>query len=125
MIVLEAVAAWNAHDVDRYAATLEDDCIVEAPDGLVGRGHDAARKMLQSWFNGFPDLRFDITRALLLGERVFTSWVATGTPRAAVRHAPSRPLEAHGCAVVDLKNGKIGRIWNYWDTDDVSRYVQG
>jgi ketosteroid isomerase-like protein len=56
----EAFAAWNAHDVDRYAALLDNDYVEETytrPTPVVGR--EAGRAAMQAYLRVVPDLHFD------------------------------------------------------------------
>jgi steroid delta-isomerase-like uncharacterized protein len=116
-LVHEVVAAWNDHDPDRYAALLDDTVVAESHDRrdpVCGRA--AARKLMQAWCDAFPDLHFTVNDMVASGERVFASWLATGTPRDLRRPTP---LSAHGCLVVTLKHGAIVHTWTYWDSAEL------
>ncbi|PYO03934.1 MAG: hypothetical protein DMD89_00770, partial [Candidatus Rokuibacteriota bacterium] len=121
-IVREAFAAWNGHEVDRYAALLDDGYISETHRRSPPlRGREAARHAMRASFKVLPDLHFTIEGALAAGDDVLTSWLATGTPCDEYSGAPltARPLQVPGCTVTRLRAGKIVHTWNYWDTDEI------
>ena len=121
-IVREAFAAWNGHEVDRYAALLDDGYSSETHRRSPPlRGREAARQAMKASFQVLPDLHFTIEGELAAGDHVLVSWLATGTPRDEYSGAPlaARPLQVPGCTVTRLRDGKIARTWNYWDTDEI------
>ena len=121
-IVREAFAAWNGHEVDRYAALLDDGYISETHRRSPPlRGREAARHAMRASFKVLPDLHFTIEGTLAAGDDVLVSWLATGTPRDEYSGAPltARPLQVPGCTVTRLRDGKIAHTWNYWDTDEI------
>jgi len=121
-IVREAFDAWNGHEVDRYAALLDDSYISETHRRSPPlRGREAARHAMRASFKVLPDLHFTIEGTLAAGDDVLVSWLATGTPRDEYSGAPltARPLQVPGCTVTRLRDGKIAHTWNYWDTDEI------
>ena len=126
-IVREAFDAWNGHEVDRYAALLDDGYISETHRRSPPlRGREAARHAMRASFKVLPDLHFTIEGTLAAGDDVLVSWLATGTPRDEYSGAPltARPLQVPGCTVTRLRAGKIVHTWNYWDTDEMLRRLR-
>jgi predicted ester cyclase len=117
-IMRQAFDALNGHDVERYAALLDDSYISEthgAPPPV--RGRDAGSHAIDMYFKVLPDFHFTIEGAVAMGDDVLVSWLATGTPRDEYSGAnlTALPLRIPGCTVTRLKRGKIAHAWNYWD----------
>src|SRR5262245_25253113 len=119
-IIQEAFAAWNAHDVDRYAALLDERCVEETYARPVPvRGRMAARAAMQEYIRVLPDLHFDLDVMVASGEQVFTRWLATGTYAGeSMSRAPSdRQFKEYGCTLSKLGPMGIVHVWHYWETD--------
>jgi hypothetical protein len=107
-IIREAFAAWNAHDVDRYVALLDEGYVEETHTRPTPvRGCEAARGAMQEYLNVLPDLHFDLDVMIASGDQVFTRWLITGTYRAELlSRPPSHPrLEEYGCTLSMLGRG--------------------
>ena len=125
-IIREAFAAWNAHDVDRYAALLDDAYVEETytrPTLVVGR--EAARAAMQAYLRVVPDLHFDWDVMITSGDQVFTRWLVTGTYQGEpMSHWPSdRQLEEYGCTLIGLGERRIRHVWHYWETNHILPHV--
>ena len=116
-IVQEAFEAWNAHDVDRYAALLDERCVEETyarPTPV--RGRKAARAAMQQYLRDFPDLHFDLDLMIASGDQVFTRWLVTGT-YSGESTSPAlfdRHVEEYGCTLSKLRRTSIVHVWHYW-----------
>jgi len=117
-IVQEAFAAWNAHDVDRYAALLDESCVEEThARSAVARGRKAARAAMQEYLRVFPDLHFDVDVMIASGDQVFTRWLATGTYSGRSPAPSDQHVEEYGCTLSQLGRTGIVHVWHYWETD--------
>ena len=70
--------AFNAHDVDGFAAVLADNVVFEAP-GVRGQGKAACAEFYKSWFVAFPDAHIDVHSVETLGDLVVEEGTFTGT----------------------------------------------
>ena len=125
-VIHEAFEAWNAHDVDRYVALLDEGYMEEThtvPVPVCGR--EAARAAMQEYLRVLPDLHFDLDVVVGSGDQVFARWQVTGTYVGELTSvtASDRRLEDYGCTLSRLKQGKILHVWHYWETDRVPRHV--
>ncbi|HEY1294243.1 MAG TPA: ester cyclase [Chloroflexota bacterium] len=73
--------AFNAHDLDGFAAVLAEDVEFHAPGGISGEGKDACAGFFGSWFTAFPDAHVDVHAAHVLGDVVVEEGTFTGTHR--------------------------------------------
>jgi ketosteroid isomerase-like protein len=125
-IIQEAFAAWNAHDVDRYAALLDERCVEETcarPTPV--RGREAARAAMQEYLRILPDLHFDLDVIVASGDQVFTRWLVTGTysGESTSRTPSDRLFKEYGCTLIRLGRSGIVHVWHYWETDHVPPHV--
>jgi len=119
-IVQEAFAALNAHDVDRYAAMLDESCVEgKYARPLPVRGRTAARAAMQEYLRVFPDLHFDLDLMVASDDQVVTRWLVSGTYGGASMSSPpsDRHVKEHGCTLSTLRRTSIVQVWHYWDTD--------
>jgi steroid delta-isomerase-like uncharacterized protein len=114
----EALAALNAHDIDRYLQRLDDSYVSEselAPGPVQGRA--AMRQYLETVFGAFPDLRLEAEQTLASGDFLVLRWRATGTHKGSYAGiAPTKKSASwSGCTVTELRNGKPIRSRIYMD----------
>jgi gas vesicle structural protein len=117
-VVRAAFDAWNGHDVDRFVRLLDPGYVSETHRLPTLRGRRAASEAMATYFKVLPDFHFLIQDAIVTGDDVLVSWVATGTPRDEYNGATltANPLRVPGCTVTRLRHRKIVHTWNYWDT---------
>src|SRR5687767_12631694 len=117
-VVREAFDAWNGHDVERYVRLLDPGYVSETHRLPTLRGRRAASEAMATYFRVLPDFHFLIQDAIVTGDDVLVSWVATGTPRDGYDGTTltAHPLQVPGCTVTRLRHRKIVHTWNYWDT---------
>lgn len=125
-IIRAAFAAWNAHDVDRYAELLDVGYVEETHTRPIPvRGREAARAAMREYLRVLPDLHFDLDVMITSGDQVFTRWLVTGTYRGeSMSSLPfGRQFEEYGCTLSKLGKGGIVHVWHYWETDRVLQHV--
>jgi steroid delta-isomerase-like uncharacterized protein len=114
----EAIAALNAHDLDRYLRQHADSYVWEL-DAFPApvHGHEGVRQVLADYFKAFPDLHFEIEQLLATGDHVVARWRVTGTQKGEFKGiAPTnRQVSARGCTVSEIRNGQIVRAASYSD----------
>ena len=71
--------AWNAHDVEGIVGFFADDCEFHASVGpeLMGAsyaGRDEIRKGVNTFFERFPDGKFEDASAWVAGDRGASEW---------------------------------------------------
>jgi|HubBroStandDraft_6_1064221.scaffolds.fasta_scaffold199956_3 steroid delta-isomerase-like uncharacterized protein len=124
-IARNAIAAVNAHDIEGYLQYIDDSYIGEsetAPGPIHGR--DGARQTMQTLFQAFPDLHYEIENLMTSGEHVIVQSHLTGTHKGAFAGiaATNKKASWRNCTVVELKNGKAIRTRVY--SDNVTLFRQ-
>ncbi|CAH1657106.1 Ketosteroid isomerase-related protein [Hyphomicrobiales bacterium] len=100
--------AFNRHDIDAVMAFFAADCVFNAVGGVEVfgtrfAGADAIRAAFSGTFAAMPDARWDHHGHFIHGNRAVSEWVFTGT------NADGTRIEADGCDVFTLRDGKIVR----------------
>lgn len=132
-IVREWISAINDHDADRVAATLNEDFIWELGESST-TGRDVSKEAWSLWFVAFPDLRFEVVQTITEADYVVSRLIMTGTHKGELRFrgtdsmsqptAPTnRKFSVPGCAVHQVRGGKIVHLWAYWDTATLLRQL--
>lgn len=118
-VAREVFAAWNAHDMESFIKRLDTKSVWESdvfPTPFTG--HQGARQFFKLYVTSFPDLHLDVEQILAAGDgHVVVRWRFTGThlgPLADIA-ATGRKVSNHGCTVMEVKQGRIGHAWVYYD----------
>ena len=114
----QAVAALNAHDLNRYLQLIDDSYVGESelsPEPV--RGPQGARQFLDRMFMAFPDLRIETEQILASGDHVFHCFRATATHKGNFTGIPptNKSVSWRGCNLVEIRNGKAIRARVYAD----------
>lgn len=77
------IAAMNQHDLDAMVACYAGDYLNETPAHPQRgfRGNEQVRTNWTAIFTGVPDLRVDVPRHAVDGDRLWTEWDVSGTRR--------------------------------------------
>ena len=106
----QAIAALNAHDLDRYLKLIDDSYVGET-EFRVLQGRDAARQMVEMYLKAFPDLRFESQQILTSGDHVIARTRLTGTHKGDFQGiAPTNNrIDIQSCVLSEIRNGKVIR----------------
>jgi ketosteroid isomerase-like protein len=107
------VDAFNAHDIDRVMAFFTEDCVLEMPrgpepHGRRAEGFAAVRALLQTRFDGIPDVHYGDGEHYIDGDVGISKWLLTGTT------VDGRPVRVRGCDFYLFRDGKVQRKDAYW-----------
>jgi steroid delta-isomerase-like uncharacterized protein len=114
----QAIAALNAHDIDRYLQRIDDSYVGESEmsPGPI-RGHDGVRQNMNMLLTAFPDLHLDIEEMIATSDHVVTRVRVTATHRGNYAGVPAtnKSVSWRGCTVSQVRNGKVIRSRVYAD----------
>jgi ketosteroid isomerase-like protein len=104
--LLEALDAWNSHDVERVLEYMTEDATYHASVGpeLCGRtyrGREEVREGVGRFFERYPDGRFERTIVTVAGDRGHAEWTFTATQDDGSR------FEVRGCDLFEFQGGLI------------------
>jgi steroid delta-isomerase-like uncharacterized protein len=112
-------AAWNAHDVEAIAAFYTEDCFKEdIAVGKATRGREEMKVLVGGAFRAIPDMRIELVTLFSCGDWAATEWVMSGSYSSDYPGFPSaagRRFSVRGASVMELRDGRISRISDYWN----------
>lgn len=127
---LEVVEAWidsyNKHEFDRAKKLLADNAIHDwVPDEIVLKGNEAIVQGMRDVIKGFPDLITRITNSVVGDDSVVieVAWTGTFTGEFLGTKPTGRSFELRAVFVVELKNGKITAIREYYPSGLLSKQL--
>ena len=103
---------FNAHDIDGFAETLDDDVVFKAPGGVEGKGKAACAGFFDGWFAAFPDAHVDVHSLHLIDDIAVEEGLFTGTHTGILRTQTGdvpptgRPVSIPYVHVLRYRNGK-------------------
>ena len=119
--------AWSSHDPERVIALFTDDCVYEdVTFGAVNRGKAELRAFANGTFAAVPDFKVSLVTRFVAGNRGAMEWTMSGTHKGDFPGLPAtgkRFSSIRGATIVELKEGKILRCFDYWDAATLMRLV--
>ncbi len=120
-----AIAAWNAHDPDKFVSYVADDfTIYDVASPQPQRGKEAARQFFQGWLTAFPDLTIRLKDRIACEDQVADELEFSGTHKGPIQGpsgAPTIPAtgkrvtNAKGAYFARVRNGKVTELHTYPD----------
>jgi steroid delta-isomerase-like uncharacterized protein len=118
-VVAEFLAAWEAFDPDRIAATFAEDGIREdITAGVIAQNRAEVLDSVTTFFAAFEGASVAHPVAFAAGDQAVESWVFTGRYVGTLPGLPpgtGEPLTIRGLTLIDLANGLIQRTTDYYD----------
>jgi len=116
------IAAWNSHSPDKMIPLFTADIFYEdVAFGEVSHGSDELRKFAASEFEGVPDLELKLLRANIHGGHGTIEWTFSGTDKGVFN--TGKKFSVRGVSVIDVRDGKISRNLDFYDTATLMRQV--
>ena len=94
----QGTSTFNAHDIDGFAQTLDDDVVFKAPGGVSGKGKAACTEFFAGWISSFPDAHVDVHHLHIVGNVAVEEGTFTGTHNG-VLHTMTGDIPPTGRAV--------------------------
>jgi hypothetical protein len=123
---MQAIEAYNAHELDRFVEFYADDCDVTVPGFPPFRGKAATRECWRLFMESFPDDHLTVTNQLVEGATMVGEWTAEATNSGALYLPSGDVLPPTGKRFInkgiDIATVEAGRIKShrlYWDTTEV------
>ena len=116
------IAAWNSHSPEKMLPVFTDDVFYEdVAFGEVNHGSAELRKFAASEFEGVPDLELKLVRANVQGGHGTIEWVFSGTDKGV--YNTGKKFSVRGVSVIDVRDGKISRSLDFYDSGTIMRQV--
>ena len=120
-VVDEVVAAFNAHDEQRFRSLYADDAVFEAPGDVRFDNADAITGYAMAWLNAFPDARLTVHNEVVSGEWAVHQFTFEGTHEETLSGpggdipATHKRLKGRGVDVYRVASGKVVEDYLYYD----------
>lgn len=125
-LYLQAIEAYNAHDLDRFLDHYADDCELTVPGFPPFRGKTAARECWRLFMESFPDDHLTVTSQVIEGTAMVGEWTAEATntgplylPSGNVLPPTGKRFTNKGIDISVIDAGQIKSHRLYWDTATV------
>jgi len=108
-----------ARDFEGLRAFYHPDYVYMAGDGVEQPGADAGVAVAETFLTAFPDMVFELRAQYAPSDDVsIIEFTAKGTHQAPLEDIPAtgRPVTMHVCNVLEVRDGKIHREREYYDT---------
>ena len=116
------IAAWNSHNPDKMLPLFTDDVFYEdVAFGEVSHGKTELRKFVADEYDGVPDLELKLLRADIHGGHGTIEWTFSGTDKGVFK--TGKKFSVRGVSVIDLRDGKISRNLDFYDSATIMRQV--
>src|SRR6266446_9276994 len=116
------IAGWNSHNPDKLLSLFTDDIFYEdVAFGEISHGSAELRKFAASEFEGVPDLELKLLRANIQGGHGTIEWVFSGTDKGVFN--TGKKFSVRGVSVIDVRDGKISRSIDFYDSGTIMRQV--
>lgn len=121
-IAKQWIAAWNSHDPEKMLPLFTDDAFYEdVAFGSVNHGKAEIRKFIADEYDGVPDLELKLLRADFRGDHGTIEWTFSGTDKGVFK--TGKKFSVRGVSVIDLRDGKISRNLDFYDSATIMRQV--
>ncbi len=126
-VISTYVAALTAGDSERMNALRSPDFVLDFVHGDAFEdgplSADETERFWPSWFAGFPEMDFEITRTIAAEDVVVTQWIFTGTNTGPLeppifephREPSGRTIRFRGVSIYDVSDDLIQRETMYMD----------
>lgn len=110
------LAALESKKEADFTGALTDDM---EHDGLfhleTSKGRDGAKKFFKSFTTAFPDAKFEIGKAVAIGDYAIVESTLKATHKGQLGQIPAtkRPVSLHLVDIFKIKDGKVARAWTY------------
>ena len=116
------IAAWNSHSPEKMLLVFTADVFYEdVAFGEVSHGSAELRKFAASEFEAVPDLELKLLRANVQGGHGTIEWVFSGTDKGVFK--TGKKFSVRGVSVIDVRDGKISRSVDFYDSGTIMRQV--
>jgi len=116
------IAAWNSHSPDKMLPLFSDDIVYEdVAFGELSHGKAEVSKFAASEFEAVPDLELKLLRADIHGGHGTIEWSFSGTDKDIYK--TGKKFTVRGVSVIDVRNGKIVRNLDFYDSGTIMRQV--
>jgi steroid delta-isomerase-like uncharacterized protein len=121
-----ALKALEGKKEAEFASVLTDDVEQDGVFHLdTSKGKEGAKRFYRSFTVAFPDAKFEISRALAVGDYAIVESTLKATHKGALGtlSPTKRPIAVHLVDVFKIKDGKVARAWTYQNSLEMQQQL--
>jgi steroid delta-isomerase-like uncharacterized protein len=125
-VAKSALAALENKKEADFTAALADDVEQDGVFHLeTSKGKDGAKKFFKSFTTAFPDAKFEVTKALGIGDYAIVESTLKATHKGALGtiQPTKKPIAVHLVDVFKIKDGKVARAWTYQNSLEMQQQL--
>lgn len=125
--LIDRFLAGLSHDLPTFMTVFTDDIVYyDVPLLAEMKGKEELKNFVEAFFAAFPDVQFTRTSPpVVSGDRAAVTWRVTGTQKGPFLDvaATNKTMDVMGVSIMEFKNGKISRNYDYWDLATLLRQI--
>lgn len=121
---------FNENRIDDALAYAADDVVLTLmPFGQTYTGREGFRAFMQDFKTAFPDCTVNLTKQMVTEDGVISEFMARGTHRGPLGSPggaippTGRRIDYPVCEVWEVRDGKLARLRNYFDSASLMRQL--
>ena len=125
-IAKAALTALENKKEEAFTAVLTDDVEQDGVFHLeTSKGKEGAKKFYKSFTTAFPDAKFEVTKAVAVGDYAIVESTLKATQKGALGTiaATKRPIAVHLVDIFKIKDGKVARAWTYQNSLEMQQQL--
>lgn len=123
----EFLESWSPNpDVEKIVSYFAEECVCEnVPREAVYHTKGGVLAYVRATYEAVPDLKVTATSIFVSGDWAACEWVMAGTTSMATPDSPGagKSFSVRGSSIIQLKDGKIRRLSDYWDRETFLRQI--
>lgn len=105
-IILDFMAAWNNHDLEKIMSHMDKDCLFFEARGttIAGQKHvgfQGVKQAFQNVLNTFPDAQWKAPTCIVYNDKAYSEWIFSASLSA------TKKIEVRGIDIFTFKGNKI------------------
>ncbi len=125
-IAKSALTALENKKEEAFTAVLTDDIEQDGVFHLeTSKGKEGAKKFYKSFTTAFPDAKFEVTKAVGIGDYAIVESTLKATQKGALGSIPAtkKPIAVHLVDIFKIKDGKVARAWTYQNSLEMQQQL--
>lgn len=117
--------AWNNHDVEQILAHYADEIVRQDLTCQNSYTKEQLRQTIIQYLAAFPDISFEVEKLVEEKQQLVICWKAMGHHKGKIHKIPAtgKHIYFRGVSVLEIKNGKIAKVWYLWDEAGMLRQM--
>ena len=122
----QMIRTIEEHDLEGLRALYHPDYVYTGPDGVELKGAEAGVAVARTYTTAFPDLSFEVLTQHAAGtDTAIVEMRVRGTHKEELDGIPAtgREVTLEGCNIVQVRDGKIVRERDYYDSGEMLKQL--